>query len=517
MYKKELNQYIETSGGASMNIFLTIILVSMVLILIWAFLGITSEEKVADTRSDDESKPEKILRRRAADREIEEQFPDDEPRRRRKSDYVPEETQQEPDQAFELPHLADEIISDTSRFRIYKRTLKNSEIYALKGDFTTAISLYAGVHERVNDLETRYKIESNIEYLRNYRNKKREIAHRKKHDPLKKPGEVKFTVDGNMPERINIGVIDHEKIINTDHIAEKVISQLKQDLKSDDRISRELDEIKSIKDDLKSFTALKDDISQLNSKIEGLSKNIIPESDGLPSASSAKYAQPAPLTIDPKPILDLLQQIPGTMKKKDGDSSSPGAKGPTSGAKQSGTALDEESDSDFELISEYGREKGGDELSDEEIFEKILQDTRDESDTSSFEILGDRREDQEFDILDKDHENKMKEEENFYRNLIKTDRRKKKELPILKVSYDFNRLPDEFSLSREQNILEYSFYKYKPLLEKAAEFIKQRKVRDAINYYKVVQSQNIPPEFKAMIRKNIRDLTEYLEKYLASD
>ena len=52
------------------------------------------------------------------------------------------------------------------------------------------------------------------------------------------------------------------------------------------------------------------------------------------------------------------------------------------------------------------------------------------------------------------------------------------------------------------------------MLERANEFIKQRKVRDALNYYKVVMSQNIPPEFKAMIRKNINDLTEYLENYL---
>ncbi|HQL82603.1 MAG TPA: hypothetical protein PK307_10400, partial [Spirochaetota bacterium] len=83
--------------------------------------------------------------------------------------------------------------------------------------------------------------------------------------------------------------------------------------------------------------------------------------------------------------------------------------------------------------------------------------------------------------------------------------------------YDFTRLPDEIGLSREKNIIEYAFYKYKPMLEKANEYIKKRKVRDAINYYKVVMSQNIPPEFKAMIRKNLNDLTEYLEKYLTGD
>jgi len=36
-------------------------------------------------------------------------------------------------------------------------------------------------------------------------------------------------------------------------------------------------------------------------------------------------------------------------------------------------------------------------------------------------------------------------------------------------------------------------------------------------YDKVVMNQNIPPEFKSMIRKNTNDLIEYLEKYLSSD
>ena len=504
-----------------MNIILTLILFFMVLILIWAFLGGTTEENTARGVKPDEPKPERVFRRRAADREIEEEYPDETPRRRRKSDFSMDEAQQEPDQAFELPYLADEIISDTSRFRIYKRTLKNSEIYAIKGDFSTAISLYAGVHERVNDLETRYKIGTNVEYLQNYRSKKKEIAHKKKYESVRKPGEVKFTVDGNMPEKISIGVIDHEKIINTDEIADKVITQLKNDLKSDDRISRELDEIKSLKEDLGGFSSLKDDLNELNSKIEDLSKNMIPESDRHPSALEAKYEQSIPLTLDPKPILEILEKLPGAQREKKGNDE-PGSKSQLKNEIEKKTEKQvqkttEEDDSEFELMSEYGKDKSGDELTDEEIFEKILQDGKSDTGAPSFEIIGDRKDAEEFDILDKDHEARMKEEENFYKNLIKTDRRKKKELPILKVSYDFTRLPDEFSLSREQNILEYSFYKYKPMLEKAAEYIKQRKVRDAINYYKVVQSQNIPPEFKAMIRKNVNDLTEYLEKYLTSD
>ena len=491
-----------------MDMVLIIVSFLIVLLLLWTFFGSSSDEKV-ESSEETGKKPERIFRRRATDREIEEEFPDDEPRRRRRSDLTPEKVKTEADTSFKLPYLADDIISDTSRFRIYKRTLKNSEIYAVKGDFSTAISLYAGVHERVNDLDTRYKIESNIEYLKNYKEHKKEVHQRRKDDALKKQNEVKFKVDGHMPDQISIGVIDQEKLINTNEIAQKVISQIKEDLESEGILKQEKQELENLKGGL----------HDLNDQIKDLKRNMIPDSSGQPALTEAKYDKPIPLSIDPKPILDLLEKLPGG---KDSDTKAKAdASAEASPAKES---LEkkihknvEEDDDDFELLSEYGKEKSEDELSDEEIFEKILKETKDESDTASFEIIGDQRDEEEMDILDKNHEARMKEEENFYRNLIKTDRRMKKELPILKVSYDFSRLPDEFSLSREQNILEYSFYKYKPMLEKAIDFIKRRRVREAINYYKVIMAQNIPPEFKSMIRQNIRDLTEYLEKYLASD
>jgi len=93
---------------------------------------------------------------------------------------------------------------------------------------------------------------------------------------------------------------------------------------------------------------------------------------------------------------------------------------------------------------------------------------------------------------------------------------KRKELPILRVTYAFDKLPDRNTLSREQNVLEYSFYKYKPMLEKAGDYIKRRRVKDALNYYKVILDQNIPKEFKTMVQKNVNDLNEYLEKYMNS-
>jgi hypothetical protein len=172
---------------------------------------------------------------------------------------------------------------------------------------------------------------------------------------------------------------------------------------------------------------------------------------------------------------------------------------------------------EFELMRDIMQPRDPDTLSDEEIFEKLLKEDGSRSIGDDIEIIGEKKQENDFDIMNRDQARERREEESFYKNLLATEKRYKKELPILKVSYDFKRLPDAASLSREKNLVEYSFYKYKPMLEKAHEFIQKRQVRDAINYYKVVMSQNIPPEFKSMIRKNINDLTEYLEKYLTGD
>ncbi|MCP4133935.1 MAG: hypothetical protein GY754_23395 [bacterium] len=180
---------------------------------------------------------------------------------------------------------------------------------------------------------------------------------------------------------------------------------------------------------------------------------------------------------------------------------------------------DGEDPNDFELMKDYGVDKDESTLTDEDIFEKIIsEESQTPGDESAYEIIGDQRsEDGDYDLSSSADNRKRQDEEDFYKKFLRSNKMKRKELPILKVSFDFTKLPDEFSLSREKNVLEYSFYKYKPMLEKAQELLKRKKVRDAINYYKVVMGQNIPPEFKGMIRKNIDDLTEYLEKYLASD
>ncbi|MCC5813600.1 MAG: hypothetical protein JJT78_02485 [Leptospira sp.] len=86
--------------------------------------------------------------------------------------------------------------------------------------------------------------------------------------------------------------------------------------------------------------------------------------------------------------------------------------------------------------------------------------------------------------------------------------------PFLTLTYDFSKIPHGYRLSKNYSIMEYSYYKYKPMLMKAQEFARRKMLKNALNYYRVIKSQNIPPEMRKMINRNIQDITEFMEKFL---
>jgi len=555
-----------------MNILLILSIIAVISLVLWSLLSGRKEE-LATKKDEDEDSPEKIFRRRQSDREIEAAFPDDPAKQRRRNTDIKETdfALQDIEAAFKLPYLADEIISDNSMFRMYKRTLQNSEIYAIKGDFNTAISLYEGVYARIKDADTRDKIQADIDYLKSYR----EIAEKQK--------EEKAASASSLREQKTA-----REGLDPDKIADRVFSRLKDDieeLKAADIVSR-------LKNEGGEMSALKNEIDELKENIREISKSRLAEKvlDAIPEKHESMKPVRIP-NLKPKhrahdysaggrdngdmdtgaidelirdEIIDSLKSkadnnragldaekiraetekirseieslkarseldaarsiaekaMEGIQSKKSYEPPQEPVKGPPlEREKHVEKEKDVEEDpDDFDLLAEIDRDRDESTLTDEDIFARILRDDKKDTPSDDFAIIGKaRQESDEYNILDSSYDKKRRDEESFYRNLIKTDRRKKKELPILKVSYDFGKLPDEFSLSREKNILEYSFYKYKPMLEKADEFIKKRKVRDALNYYKVVMGQNIPPEFKVMLKRNMNDLTEYLEKYLAAD
>jgi hypothetical protein len=220
-----------------------------------------------------------------------------------------------------------------------------------------------------------------------------------------------------------------------------------------------------------------------------------------------------------------------------GGTGSPGAAGSTE-LKMPGQTKPEDTRDEFETLSDLLSGPKYDAPSDDEIMEEILKsaakDARKEAesrqkadldepkkdDKEEYEVRGPKGEverDIDLDrILFAAPPPVRHEDEQFYTSFMDRYAPKRKELPILRVSYSFDKLPERNTLSREQNVLEFSFYKYKPLIEKANDYIKRRRVKDALNYYKVILDQNIPEEFKSMIRQNVDDLNEYLQKYMNS-
>jgi hypothetical protein len=685
-----------------MNIILITILVLLLLALFWSLFSsveatkpeLEKEEKTPEKIED----PEKIFRRRASDRAIEKEYPDEalapahEERESASGEKFPFH---EDSSTFSLPFPANDIITDRSKFRLYKRTLLNSEAYARKGDIETAISLFKGVRDRILDKDVRDKINANIEYLNRFRQRREEDFKKRVESKLQESqgGELKVKIEGQLPSTINISI--PEKSLQTESIAEKISEDISKNLNSlkeeidrlkstpedksgikdseefkslqnelrelkekfiqisseRDKILNELSRIREIKEEevskrelekenallneikneIEKLTKLKDSIEKLQNKIDEIEPIKIPEAQIEPKIIEARYQSPIPVQFDPKPVIDILEKFNEIKEKQIEEQKQdisqteeiedleepkkpeeiieeivPEEKKETpeeiiqeeasellqeelpeeilteeeivrvveekpeelqeeilqepaveeeifpeksqpheteeSTQKEEELKLEpeqqeaqvpteekisekekellkeaQEDPNDFELLSEYGKPKDDSTLTDEEIFEKILKDDKKKQDDSQFEILGDKRQEDSEISLSESLDDKKRDELEFYKKFITPDRIKKKELPILKVSFDFKKLPDEFSLSREKNILEYSFYKYKPLLQKADEFVQQRRVKDAINYYKVVADQNIPVEFKAMIRRNIKDLTEYIEKYLSSD
>ena len=581
------------------------------MIIVWAIRGDKTESPSKNqpapereyVKRENKDEPEKIFRRRATDRRIEQEYPTEEGAPSTSAEEGISDRNPIDDQ-IELPFTANEIIADGSRFKLYKRTLINSEIYAKKGDFETAISLYTGVKDRILDNDIKNKIESNIFYLNSFK-KKKEADFKKKIESIYRGQQPEITqkieIAPAPPPTINI-TLPEKSLINTEEIMGQISNRINNELTNLTELSTMKDEFNSLKNRIEELSAERDKttdelnrlkgmqedkltpenkeflkeikdridnlsdvkiaMDELHGKINEIKSLGIPESEKQPAIIPAKYDSPVPVHFDPQPVLDILDKIDrqrryekldektehkqiedldssykdllnkvSNLEEKIGSTGAPIKDKPAAeeteykhdetvkSEKEVERHFDAEEDpNEFDLLSEIGKIKDDSTITDEEIFEKILRDDKKGKDTKDFEIVGEAESNEpDFTSIDPISASKLKSDQDFYKKFISTDRVKKRELPILKVSYDFKKLPDEFSLSREKNILEYAFYKYKPMLQRADEFIKNRHVKDAINYYKVVLDQNIPIEFKAMLRRNIKDLSEYLEKYFASE
>jgi len=113
---------------------------------------------------------------------------------------------------------------------------------------------------------------------------------------------------------------------------------------------------------------------------------------------------------------------------------------------------------------------------------------------------------------EKEEENKVQE----IRGVLELKTPDQEDTPFLTLTYDFTKIPHAYRLAKDNGIFEYAYYKYKPMLVKAHQFIRRKQITRALNYYRVIREQQIPTEFRHMVDRNIRDITEYLQKYLVT-
>lgn len=113
---------------------------------------------------------------------------------------------------------------------------------------------------------------------------------------------------------------------------------------------------------------------------------------------------------------------------------------------------------------------------------------------------------------EKEEENKVQE----IRGVLELKTPDQEDTPFLTLTYDFTKIPHAYRLAKDNGIFEYAYYKYKPMLVKAHQFIKRKQITRALNYYRVIREQQIPNEFRHMVDRNIKDITEYLQKYLVT-
>ena len=113
---------------------------------------------------------------------------------------------------------------------------------------------------------------------------------------------------------------------------------------------------------------------------------------------------------------------------------------------------------------------------------------------------------------EKEEENKVQE----IRGVLELKTPDQEDTPFLTLTYDFTKIPHAYRLAKDNGIFEYAYYKYKPMLVKAHQFIKRKQITRALNYYRVIREQQIPTEFRHMVDRNIKDITEYLQKYLVT-
>jgi hypothetical protein len=251
---------------------------------------------------------------------------------------------------------------------------------------------------------------------------------------------------------------------------------------------------------------LSDGIFQIEKAIFDTSKMKV-ESETPPEvpAGSPQAAQPSPETPLPTPAPVPKEKPQGEQPEEATEETAeaqPKEEEAETGAEKKAEVPEEAEEAEMPRQEEGVTGKTGGEEEEEELGEGIIERT---AEIGSLDEAEEEGEEEEEDIKPAVQE---------IRGVLELKEPEQEDTPFITITYDFNKIPHHFFLSKDHHILEYAYYKYKPMLVKAQRFIRKKQITKALNYYRVIRDQQIPDALKLMVDKNIQDISEYLEKYL---
>lgn len=368
---------------------------------------------------------------------------------------------------FQLPYLAEDIAPPDSELSHFTRNLKNAELFIAEGELQLVRIIYERLLKQIVDEEARRKIKANLEALDKYR---------KAHDWgsfLPVPPWLRNPWQDFKPPQLSVSEMPVEAksiTINIDKgffdMARAAFAQEKAQTKEIAPTQQEVGHEGEIGSEEKAEEAQAERRSQKDRR-QGLpdprGENAVERRSGRDRrADAGAGAMPAEENAAPPP-LDAAGEAAAKEPLPDGVMEEPQipqmAPDGTAQPQAGGAA---------------GGEEGGDESGKEA--DKVQ------------EIRG---------VLE-----------------LKTP--DQEDTPFLTLTYDFTKIPHAYRLAKDNGIFEYAYYKYKPMLVKAHQFIKRKQITRALNYYRVIREQQIPAEFRHMVDRNIKDITEYLQKYLVT-
>gem|GEM_PF-2073123 len=451
---------------------------------------------------------------------------------------------------FQLPYLAEDIAPPDSDLSHFTRNLKNAELFIAEGELQLTRIIYERLLKKIVDEEAQRKIRANLDALDNYK---------KSHDwgnfmPLPPWMNQRNPYQDYKPPQLNISEMPVEAkniTINLDkgffEIAKAIFEQQKEFIQT---IAKEKKDDAAAEGKLEEEEEAKAEAAgeegEESAEAAGEAEESVEErradedrrkgapdtrGEGAPDRRSgrdrradAEAAAQAPEEAAGDEEAEEEQRAGEDRRKGEADKRGEGAEERRSGGdrrEENAPPPPLMADGAAQMTDEAAQTPDGQAAAPEEELpapqaeppaDGVMEPPKIPEMSPDGQAMAAAEGDEGGEGKEKEEENKVQE----IRGVLELKTPDQEDTPFLTLTYDFTKIPHAYRLAKDNGIFEYAYYKYKPMLVKAHQFIKRKQITRALNYYRVIREQQIPNEFRHMVDRNIKDITEYLQKYLVT-